>query len=37
VPTVLEDGRVRLHEDYERFGDDAESGVSVIEEYRDLR
>jgi hypothetical protein len=37
VPTVLEDGRIRLHEDYERFGDDNESGVSVIEEHRDLQ
>jgi hypothetical protein len=37
VPTVLKDGRIRLHEHYERFGDDAGSGVSVIEEHRDLR
>jgi hypothetical protein len=35
VPTVLADGRIRLHEHYERYGADAGTGVSVIEEYRD--
>jgi hypothetical protein len=34
VPTVLEDGRIRLHEHWERFGAEAATGVSVIEEYR---
>jgi hypothetical protein len=32
VPTVLADGRVRLHEHWERFGPQAGTGISVIEE-----
>ena len=32
VPTVLDDGRIRLHEHWERFGADTATGVSVIEE-----
>jgi hypothetical protein len=32
VPTVLADGRIRLHEHWERFGPQAGTGVSVIEE-----
>ncbi len=32
VPTVLDDGRIRLHEHWERFGPDAAAGTSVIEE-----
>jgi hypothetical protein len=31
-PTVLDDGRIRLHEHWERFGPHAGTGVSVIEE-----
>jgi hypothetical protein len=31
-PTVLPDGRIRLHEHWERFGPQAGTGVSVIEE-----
>lgn len=34
IPTVLDDGRVRLEEHWERLGDNTESGVSVMEEYR---
>lgn len=34
VPTVLDDGRIRLHEHWERFGAEAGTGVSVIEECR---
>ena len=32
VPDVLEDGRVRLSEHWQRFGPDPSTGVSVIEE-----
>jgi len=32
VPSVLEDGRIRLSEHWQRFGPDASTGVSVIEE-----
>jgi hypothetical protein len=32
IPTVLDDGRVRLREHWERFGAHAATGVSVIEE-----
>lgn len=32
VPTVLADGRVRLTEHWQRFGQDGGTGVSVIEE-----
>ncbi|RKT54856.1 hypothetical protein [Saccharothrix australiensis] len=32
TPNVLSDGRIRLDEVWERFGDHASSGVSVIEE-----
>jgi hypothetical protein len=36
VPTVLGDGRVRLREHWERFGADAATGESVIEECSPL-
>jgi hypothetical protein len=32
TPTLLSDGRVRLHEEWERYGADASRGVSSIEE-----
>ncbi|WP_018539777.1 hypothetical protein [Streptomyces sp. MspMP-M5] len=32
VPEVLPDGRVRLHETWERYGPDAATGTSCIEE-----
>ena len=32
TPTVLEDGRIRLHEEWERYGPDGSRGVSRIEE-----
>lgn len=32
TPQLLEDGRVRLHEQWERYGRHAEVGVSYIEE-----
>jgi hypothetical protein len=32
VPEVLPDGRIRLHETWERFGADAATGTSCIEE-----
>jgi hypothetical protein len=32
VPRVLEDGRIRLSEHWQRFGPDGGAGVSVIEE-----
>jgi len=32
VPDVLTDGRIRLHEHWQRFGADPGTGVSVIEE-----
>jgi hypothetical protein len=32
TPTVLEDGRVRLHEEWERYGAGGSRGVSSIEE-----
>lgn len=34
VPDLLEDGRIRLHEHWERLGPQPSSGVSVIEEPR---
>jgi hypothetical protein len=32
VPEVLPDGRIRLNETWERYGPDADSGTSAIEE-----
>ena len=32
TPQVLPDGRIRFHEDWERFGPHADRGVSYIEE-----
>ncbi len=32
TPQVLKDGRIRLHEKWERFGPNASTGVSEIEE-----
>ena len=32
VPEVLADGRIRLHEHWERFGEEADQGVSIIVE-----
>jgi hypothetical protein len=32
TPTVLADGRIRLHEEWERYGPHGSSGVSSIEE-----
>jgi hypothetical protein len=32
TPTVLDDGRIRLHEVWERYGANASSGVSELEE-----
>jgi hypothetical protein len=32
TPTVLSDGRIRLHEEWERYGADGSRGVSHIEE-----
>ncbi|MFH0518985.1 hypothetical protein ACHBTE_17670 [Streptomyces sp. M41] len=32
VPEVLPDGRIRLHETWERYGPDADRGTSAIEE-----
>jgi hypothetical protein len=32
VPQVLTDGRIRLTEHWERFGDGADSGISILEE-----
>jgi hypothetical protein len=32
VPQVLGDGRIRLTEHWERFGDGADSGISILEE-----
>jgi hypothetical protein len=32
APTVLEDGRIRLHEEWERYGPDGSRGMSSIEE-----
>jgi hypothetical protein len=34
TPTVLEDGRIRLHEEWERYGVGGSRGVSSIEEVR---
>jgi len=34
IPTALADGRIRLHEHWQRFGPAAATGVSVIEEPR---
>jgi hypothetical protein len=35
VPTTLPDGRIRLHERWERYGAHAASGVSYLEECPD--
>lgn len=35
TPEVLPDGRIRLHERWERFGAHADSGTSCIEEIRE--
>ncbi|MGY0231547.1 hypothetical protein [Longispora urticae] len=32
TPQLLEDGRIRLHEEWERFGPHADRGVSYLEE-----
>ena len=32
IPQVLADGRIRLTEHWERFGDGADSGISILEE-----
>jgi len=32
TPTVLPDGRIRLHEEWERYGDGGSRGVSSLEE-----
>jgi hypothetical protein len=34
TPVVLADGRIRLHEQWERYGSHASSGVSLLEEIR---
>lgn len=34
TPTVLADGRIRLHEQWERYGQHASRGVSALEEIR---
>ncbi|GKQ38551.1 hypothetical protein ALMP_50820 [Streptomyces sp. A012304] len=34
TPEVLDDGRIRLHERWERYGADADSGISYLEEVR---
>ncbi|MCW7944271.1 hypothetical protein AAW14_19905 [Streptomyces hygroscopicus] len=34
TPEVLPDGRIRLHERWERFGAHADNGVSYLEEVR---
>jgi len=34
TPQVLDDGRIRLHEAWQRYGDHAESGISYLEEVR---
>jgi hypothetical protein len=34
TPEVLDDGRIRLHERWERYGAHADSGISSIEEVR---
>ena len=34
TPQVLEDGRIRLHEEWERYGDHADKGISYLEEVR---
>jgi hypothetical protein len=34
TPQILDDGRIRLHERWERYGPHAETGVSHIEEVR---
>ncbi|MFI5631026.1 hypothetical protein ACIA8E_16945 [Streptomyces sp. NPDC051664] len=36
VPTVLADGRVRLTETWERYGDHAAEGVSILEELAEV-
>lgn len=37
VPTVLADGRVRLTEEWERYGAHAAEGISVLEELADAQ
>jgi hypothetical protein len=37
VPEILPDGRIRLHERWERYGRNATSGVSQLEEVRTER
>jgi hypothetical protein len=34
TPEILDDGRIRLHEEWERFSPTHEKGVSIIEEHR---
>ncbi|MGC9537110.1 hypothetical protein [Streptomyces sp. UG1] len=34
TPELLDDGRIRLHERWERYGAHADSGVSYLEEVR---
>jgi hypothetical protein len=34
TPEVLEDGRIRFHEQWERYGNHADRGVSYLEEVR---
>jgi hypothetical protein len=34
TPEILEDGRVRFHERWERYGPHAAGGVSYLEEVR---
>lgn len=34
TPQLLDDGRIRLHESWERYGSHADSGISYLEEVR---
>ncbi|MFD6888489.1 hypothetical protein [Streptomyces sp. NPDC059957] len=34
TPQLLDDGRIRFHEQWERYGANADSGVSYLEEVR---
>jgi hypothetical protein len=34
TPQILDDGRIRLHEQWERYGEHADTGVSYLEEVR---
>jgi hypothetical protein len=36
TPEILSDGRIRLHEQWQRFGAQASTGTSAIEEIADL-